>query len=899
MQAHHFYVTEHGMGINCSGSVIFRWSSSNTRTASTCSHIYYLSMDDRVNNKIINYTVMMHKLFKWLLGLIIAFACFTASAQSYNMPSGTTTACSGTFYDPGGTGNYTDSWPPLTAVSTFTSGNTQMIRFDFTQFNLEFNDWLFIHDGPTTASPVIVSYTGSQSPFTVISSGSTLTFRLVLNGNGWTGSGWEASISCVGAQTTNTFVLASNTAAVTVPCGGTSDFYDRGGPVYNYPPAVASYVTTYSASAGQTLQFSFDQFDTELYGDWLYVYDGNSTAAPLIGQYSGSTILPLIITSSGSDLTFRFVDNGNGSAGTGWHASVTCSPSQGANTYFMGNSTAPVAIPCGITSKIYDQGGPTNNYYASGTAYTHATTYTAPPGQTLNVAFSSLYTEYNGDWLYIYDGTSTAAPLIGQFGGIYGVPFNVTSSGDALTFVFTVNTNGSVGSGWEADISCSATQGPSTFALSNSAQPVAIPCGAVSTLYDLGGPTNNYMTMGSSQIYTTTYTANAGQYIQLVFNSLMLDYPNDRLNIYDGPSTSSPLIGQYTGGQNVPFTITSTSDTITIQFVENGNVSNSGWSADISCVPALGPSSFVINSSGSNVNVSCSGTSYFYDPGGQQNNYMDPGAIQSYTTTYTSLTGQALQFIFNSFCTSASDILYAYDGTTTADPVLATLSGTPAVPFTITSSATNSITFRFVTNGNWNICSGWEAQVGCIGLPLPVKLLKFEAEAHNEKVNLDWTTASETNNDYFTIERSADGISFNPIGTVDGAGNSTSALNYSFVDNGPLPGVSYYRLRQTDFNGHYSYSNIEAVSFEGVEILSVFPNPATDQLSFLLGSSDESDVNIEIIDKLGRILHSEIQHIEEAVTEYAINVSSYNAGVYLIRISTTDNSHFTQKQFVK
>lgn len=841
----------------------------------------------------------MHKLLKWLLGLIIAVTSFTASAQAYIMPAGTTTACSGTFHDPGGAANYTDSWPALTAVSTFTSGSGQMIRFDFSQFNLEYNDWLYIHDGPTTTSPVIVSYTGSQSPFTVISSGNSLTFRLVLNGNGWAGPGWEANISCVGAQTTNTFVLANNTSAVNVPCGGTSDFYDRGGPVYNYPPAVASYITTYSAITGQTLQFTFDQFDTELYGDWLYVYDGSSTAAPLIGQYSGSTVLPLSITSSGSDLTFRFVDNGNGSVGTGWHALVICSPSQGANTYFMGNSTAPVFIPCGVTSKIYDQGGPTNNYYASGTAYTHATTYTAPPGQTLNVTFSSFYTEYNGDWLYIYDGASTTAPLIGQFGGIYGAPFNISSSGNALTFVFTVNNNGSVGSGWAADISCSATQGSSTFALSNSAQPVAIPCGVTSTFYDIGGPTNNYMTMGSAQTYTTTYIADAGQYIQLVFNTLVLDYPNDKLNIYDGPSTSSPLIGQFTGGQNVPFTITSTSDTITIQFTENGNSSSTGWAADVSCVPALGPSSFVINSSGANVNVSCSGTSYFYDPGGQQNNYMDPGTAQTYTTTYTSMTGQALQFQFNSFCTGTNDILYVYDGTSTAAPVIATLTGMPATPFSVTSSLTNSLTFRFVTNGNWNICSGWEAQVGCIGLPLPVELLQFEAEPREQKVDLYWSTASETNNDYFTVERSSDGISFNAVGLVDGAGNSTALLHYSFTDNDPLQGISYYRLRQTDFNGQYSFSNIEAVSFDGVEIIAVYPNPAEDELSFLLSSNDEADVKVEIIDKLGRILHSETRHIDEAVTEHSVNVEPYPAGVYLIHISTTDNRHHTQKQFLK
>ncbi len=84
---------------------------------------------------------------------------------------------------------------------------------------------------------------------------------------------------------------------------------------------------------------------------------------------------------------------------------------------------------------------------------------------------------------------------------------------------------------------------------------------------------------------------------------------------------------------------------------------------------------------------------------------------------------------------------------------------------------------------------------------LPVELLNFSARCNSEKVNLNWATATEDNNDFFTIDRSADAVNYQTLGFINGAGNSTTIKNYSFVDNDPLKGASYYRLRQTDFNG--------------------------------------------------------------------------------------------------
>ena len=96
---------------------------------------------------------------------------------------------------------------------------------------------------------------------------------------------------------------------------------------------------------------------------------------------------------------------------------------------------------------------------------------------------------------------------------------------------------------------------------------------------------------------------------------------------------------------------------------------------------------------------------------------------------------------------------------------------------------------------------------------LPITLLSFTAEAKDDQVLTSWITASELNNDFFTIERSADAQVFKPIGRVNGAGTNHGTLTYSFLDDAPLSGISYYRLRQTDFDGATTLSDVRSVEF--------------------------------------------------------------------------------------
>jgi hypothetical protein len=98
--------------------------------------------------------------------------------------------------------------------------------------------------------------------------------------------------------------------------------------------------------------------------------------------------------------------------------------------------------------------------------------------------------------------------------------------------------------------------------------------------------------------------------------------------------------------------------------------------------------------------------------------------------------------------------------------------------------------------------------------PLPIQLLTFTAEPVGDQVHCAWTTASESNNAFFTVERSRDAWGYDPVGTVPGAGESQATLHYGFIDPEPFEGLSYYRLRQTDFDGLSTVSDAVPVLFQ-------------------------------------------------------------------------------------
>lgn len=187
--------------------------------------------------------------------------------------------------------------------------------------------------------------------------------------------------------------------------------------------------------------------------------------------------------------------------------------------------------------------------------------------------------------------------------------------------------------------------------------------------------------------------------------------------------------------------------------------------------------------------------------------------------------------------------------------------------------------------------------------PLPIELLTFDAKPNNEIVDLNWTTSSESNNDYFTIEKTLDGTNFEIVEKINGAGNSTSVLSYSTIDSHPYEGVSYYRLKQTDFNGAYTYSNLVSVEFKANAEFSfnVYPNPNEgSSINIALKANKGEEVLVVVYDVTGKQSYSKIIVTEDNGEQvYAIDPSQKLApGVYLIT-GTTNQSIYSKKLIVK
>jgi hypothetical protein len=168
--------------------------------------------------------------------------------------------------------------------------------------------------------------------------------------------------------------------------------------------------------------------------------------------------------------------------------------------------------------------------------------------------------------------------------------------------------------------------------------------------------------------------------------------------------------------------------------------------------------------------------------------------------------------------------------------------------------------------------------------PLPIELTSFTAKCNmNGDVNLTWTTNSEENNDFFTIEKSYDGINFSSIGIVDGAGNSSSSINYYFVDT-DKDLSAYYRLKQTDFNGEATYSDLISVKCEENE-KNIYAYSDNGQIIINIESNKEEKVNIEVVDARGRLITNTNIMTIKGMNTYNID-ESISTGIYFIRINS-------------
>ena len=215
-------------------------------------------------------------------------------------------------------------------------------------------------------------------------------------------------------------------------------------------------------------------------------------------------------------------------------------------------------------------------------------------------------------------------------------------------------------------------------------------------------------------------------------------------------------------------------------------------------------------------------------------------------------------------------------GTVTYSFNPATVFGTSTPFFGFTAST------GFYTN-NQSFCSP--------PILLPVQLLSFEGKTAGQKNNLHWTTASESNNDFFLIQRSKNAMDFETIGKVEGAGNSNQLSDYFFTDEKPFPNETYYRLMQNDFDGNSSYSEVIDLKNNNNVYgdFKVYPNPATKSI-FLLTKDDFENAEVEIENVFGVL---KIKQLYKNI----IDISDLSNGVYFIKVK--NGLQFYSAKFVK
>lgn len=171
--------------------------------------------------------------------------------------------------------------------------------------------------------------------------------------------------------------------------------------------------------------------------------------------------------------------------------------------------------------------------------------------------------------------------------------------------------------------------------------------------------------------------------------------------------------------------------------------------------------------------------------------------------------------------------------------------------------------------------------------PLPIELVEFTAVKNYDRVLTQWTTASEHNNSHFTVERSSDGINYVYVASRAAAGNSSSLKTYSAYDDYPLDGISYYRLKQTDFDGSYEYSPVVSVDREETLEMILTPNPITagEKIQFTLSKQTQQTVTVEVSSLAAVTTYTGTMGSEGDGVTFIVNNYYPPAGVYLVKVT--------------
>ena len=539
------------------------------------------------------------------------------------------------------------------------------------------------------------------------------------------------------------------------------NFFDTGGANGNYLSSEFLTLTITPSTPNSALQVNFTQFATEEDFDFLSIYDGNSTGAPLIGDFSG-TVSPGLITSSAADGSLTFVFDSDGSInGAGWAATLACIDLS--------------ALPACATNFLPAD----NSTDVSLNANLSWSAATGAPVSSYDVFFGT----EEGNLVLVADDVTTTSFVTGD----------LSPNSTYFWQVIPSNANGAA----EGCDVLSFTTGETTDI--NMFNGEVTTCSA--NFFDSAGPSANY---SNDELLTLVVNpAEPNSVVQVNFSAFNTETNFDFLTIYDGVGTNGAVLAELTGLLATPIVVTSETGSLTFEFAADDIINRAGWEAFISCVDTtelpgcaqviapvegaqgvsasgttlswtqttgvvtgynvlFGPdcNSLVLvseNQSGTtfatgaletgttyawqvvpvnnngaaegcgcntfttdaNIDIIMSNNSVqtcaanFYDSGNIGANYANS---EVFTLTITpDQPNSAVEVTFNSFNTEADfDFLTIYDGNSTAAPQLADLSGILTTPFSFVSSAIDgSLTFQFTSDGSVNR-QGWAAEVTCV-----------------------------------------------------------------------------------------------------------------------------------------------------------------------------------------
>lgn len=427
-------------------------------------------------------------------------------------------------------------------------------------------------------------------------------------------------------------------------------------------------------------------------------------------------------------------------------------------------------------------------------------------------------------------------------------------------------------------------------------------CGGTETFMDPGG-TGDYVNEMTG--FWTICPDIPGEFVSINFTTFALENGFDFLTVMDGGNGSSPIIGNYTGATN-PGTITSSAADGCLSFSFRSDVTGvaAGWTADVTCTSTAGTNTIICTTTNCPGDCGiwvCSDGLYPTDNQGSssveeityQSSGCWSGAAGEISTSwfyFTALTNGTIEMTFDGPAGQDYDFAVwgpSLDGippcpSNTGDsPIRCSYSGAAnpvgigggavdlyedasgdgwVAPLNVIAGETYVLGFNIFQNGNpqpvIDVTFGGTGTLDCIPVFLAISLESFKAINQGSKNHISWVTTTEMNNEYFTVERSISGLNWEEVGRVVGAGNSDKPLFYSIEDYGLFYPVTYYRLKQTDIDGEFSYSEVISVNAErdeGMNMVSpLFPNPANEYSTFsYVGDQHHLPLSVVVTDPTG------------------------------------------------